>query len=926
MELLIVSFVLACLLTFVGGILGIIAFARIGTVHRELRRLKSRLADLEGRSSGEEEDAAEQGAARPSAEKGSGIQPEERPTEPRPASATLQTPAASETFTQGAEPDGSDPADTSRSGAGRQVPPPRATSRAPGRQGPPAIVQALQRNWMAWLGGFCIALAGVFLGKYSIERGLVGPGLRIALGIGTGLTLHGLAGWLRLKKGSHPSLAALAGGGSITLFATLLAALHLYQMFSATLVFVLLALVALATMWLAISHGPLLAVIGMLGAYAVPVLVSTGSGNMLAALVYALIITASVLLLARVVRISWLWWGAVSGALGWWCLSLTSTQVDGLRGLYLTLVAYLLLAICSGNWRLLQSRSRDDLPSAGVSVDDSSVDDSARAAEDPSTSESRRAVPPRAPIGEVGLPLALFGIVIAQLLSILQSGWLPHWPAYLALPALLLMVSLRQPRFLAHIWILLLGSYSAVIAQLASFPQLEIGWVNAPLESHAELFYSLLSLSLLYLVAAMLGYRRGEGRAWWASVLSMTPVLSCLCAFLSAPEAATQLNWTLLFAVLAAIQMAIAVTATRRMNARWLGIWQFIAGHCGYALAVAVAFEAATLTLALAAQVLSLAWLIKRFDVDALGWLLKLVALLVVVRLTLNPWLVDYPDLWHWPLWTYGGATLLCWLSTRLLADNPQLRQWTEVASLHLAVLTIWAEARYLLHDGRVFFADYSFTEATLYIGLAGALSLIYHWRSRINTGLARWYQAYSVLLLVFALLNYLGILLNLANSESWAVVAIGPQPVFNPLTLALGLPILLGLLFARFYQGAKKAALLAVGVACFIFASFQVRHLWQGTASLETSTSAGELYTYSAVWLLMAVASMLLGGMRQWQGLYRGGLVMLSVVIVKIFLIDLSDLDGLLRVASFMGLGLALVGISFLHQRLKPTAGTREI
>ncbi len=142
-------------------------------------------------------------------------------------------------------------------------------------------------------------------------------------------------------------------------------------------------------------------------------------------------------------------------------------------------------------------------------------------------------------------------------------------------------------------------------------------------------------------------------------------------------------------------------------------------------------------------------------------------------------------------------------------------------------------------------------------------------------------------------------------------------------LTLALGLPIVLGLLFARFWQGAKKPAALVVGIASFIFVSFQVRHLWQGTVTLNTGTSAGELYTYSAVWLLMAVGAMVLAGMRHWPNLYRGGLVMLAVVILKIFLIDLSDLDGLLRVASFMGLGLALVGISFLHQRIKPGART---
>ncbi len=907
MEALVVLFLLACLLTFVGGILGLVAFARIGTISREVQVLKARVAELTRAPISASEGVAEPGDARTAAEDESRQQTDDRPAAAAQPKSTARAPS-----TQSPRIDDSGPA---RAGSGQAGQAPTSAAAkpavAPRRFEKPVFIQALQRNWMAWLGGFCIALAGIFLGKYSIEQGLLGPGLRIALGISTGLVLHGLAVWLRLKKGGHPSLAAMAGGGSITLFATLLAALHFYQMFSPTLVFVLLALVALATMWLALSHGPLLAIIGMLGAYAVPALVSTGSGNLLAALIYALIITVSVLLLARVVRMSWLWWGAVLGALGWWWLSLTCTQVDGLRGPYLTLLAYLLMSVCSGNWRLLQPQTGDDPPPV----------DSAHAAPDSPTSNSSARNSSRHAVGEVGLSTALFGIVLAQLVSLLQSGWAAHWPAFLALPALLLFASLRQPRWLAPIWILLLGTQACVVSQFASFPQLDIGWNNAQLDSYAELFYSLLSLSLLVLVTTLYGYRLGERRAWWASLLAMTPVLSLLCAFLSAPQAATQINWALLFAVLAALQMAIAVTLTHQKRERWLGIWHFIAGHCGYALAMAVAFEATTLTLALAAQVLSLAWLIKRFDVSALGWLLKLVVLLVVVRLTVNPWLVDYPAIWHWPLWTYGGATLLCWLSSRQLVDYPGLRQWTEIASLHLVVLTIWAESRYLLYDGQVFFVDYTFTEATLYIGLAGALSLVYHQRARISSSLKRWYQAYSFLLLVFALLNYLAVLLNLFYSENWAVDAIGTRPVFNLLTLSLGLPILLSLLFARYFAGAKPMASLAAGVTSFIFISFQVRHLWQGTVSLETSTSAGELYTYSVVWLLMAVAAMLLGGMRQWQNLYRGGLVMLSVVILKIFLVDLSDLDGLFRVASFMGLGLALVGISFLHQKLKPGA-----
>ena len=37
---------------------------------------------------------------------------------------------------------------------------------------------------------------------------------------------------------------------------------------------------------------------------------------------------------------------------------------------------------------------------------------------------------------------------------------------------------------------------------------------------------------------------------------------------------------------------------------------------------------------------------------------------------------------------------------------------------------------------------------------------------------------------------------------------------------------------------------------------------------------------------------------------------------VAKVFLIDMGSLDGLYRVASFLGLGLSLVGIGYLYQR----------
>jgi len=162
-------------------------------------------------------------------------------------------------------------------------------------------------QWMVWLGGICVGLAGIFLVHYSVEQGYLGPRARIVLGLLSGLLLHGAAEWWRRRSERHyPSMAALAGGASIILFAVLLASHHLYQLWSPLVVFAGLALVALGTMWLALWQGPILAILGILGAYLVPLLVTTGSDNISGAMIYSLIISASAFLLMRWVYRSWL--------------------------------------------------------------------------------------------------------------------------------------------------------------------------------------------------------------------------------------------------------------------------------------------------------------------------------------------------------------------------------------------------------------------------------------------------------------------------------------------------------------------------------------------------------------------------------------------------------------------------------------------
>jgi uncharacterized membrane protein len=130
------------------------------------------------------------------------------------------------------------------------------------------LFTSVQDNWMIWLGGICLGLAGIFLVKYSIDAGLLGPTQRIILACITGILLHGLAEWLRRRTDeSHHAFGGLAGGASIILYAAMLAALNLYSLLSPSVVFGILAIVSLLTLLLAFRHGAPLAVLGILGAY-----------------------------------------------------------------------------------------------------------------------------------------------------------------------------------------------------------------------------------------------------------------------------------------------------------------------------------------------------------------------------------------------------------------------------------------------------------------------------------------------------------------------------------------------------------------------------------------------------------------------------------------------------------------------------------
>ena len=767
--------------------------------------------------------------------------------------------------------------------------------------GPPArdFARSLRGvNWMVWLGGVCVAIAGIFMARYSIEQGLLGPTARITFGILTGLTLLATAEWLRRRLGeTSPSFAALAGGGSITLYAVVLAGQQMYALYSPGTAFVVLALIALLTMYLAYLHGPALAAIGILGAYIVPVLVSTGQGNILFALLYSLTVSASALLLLRYVYRSWLWVGFMLGALAWWVLSLGADAADGFHGWYLAVLAYLILAVPQLDWKLQCAdialpRDRDFFKAYWSSFGAS------------------------APLG-----LSLLLLVVAQALSLfVTANYSLAGLSWMPLAALLLISGGRRDGLEFFPWILLVLQLLAMVLPALGFANGGLQVSHLAPEQQTDVYLFLFVSAVLFSGLALLNYTRAQRQLPWASLAVMAPVLALAVAYFLSSRFIVSWYWAAAALPIGLVYLSLAVNTVQKRDPDNLIVWLFFGGHAGLSLALVMVLRDASLTLAIALQLVSLAWIIQRFSVAGLSWIFKGLVTIVIIRLTLNPWLTSYPDDVHWSLWTFGGSTLCCVLAWRLLRPFAAIARWAEGAALHLLVLTLLAETRYWLSDGDMFGAAISSTEVALYMALAGALSVVYRIRAGASANLKRVYNLYARLLYGGAFLCYLTIATHTLESSLWVWAEIGTTPIFNLLLLFFALPVVLALLNYRVHEGRfRSAALYFAGVAGFVCVSLEITHLWQGEIRLDNGYSSGELYTYSAVWLVLAMAAMLAGLWRYGAGVYKAGLILLGLVVAKLFLWDMSGLEGLLRIASFMGLGLCLLGVAYLNQRLAP-------
>jgi len=115
-------------------------------------------------------------------------------------------------------------------------------------------------------------------------------------------------------------------------------------------------------------------------------------------------------------------------------------------------------------------------------------------------------------------------------------------------------------------------------------------------------------------------------------------------------------------------------------------------------------------------------------------------------------------------------------------------------------------------------------------------------------------------------------------------------------------------------YSSTAAATALALALA---YLSLEIRTLYHGPVLIEGATSDAEQYTYSAVWLLFGVVLLAAGILLRSLTLRIASAAVVMLTVLKVFLIDMSDLTGIYRALSFLGLGVVLIGIGWFYQRL---------
>ena len=790
-------------------------------------------------------------------------------------------------------------------------PPPQPPRGATPQEHVAGLEERFGTRWVVWVGGVALALGGIFLVKYTIEAGLIGPRLRVFLGGLLAAALVTAGEWTRRKEqlSGLPGIptahipSILTAAGTTVAFATIYAAYRLYEFLGPGSAFILLGIVALATLAAALMHGPMLAGLGLVGAYVTPILVAAPTPNYWALYIYLAVVSAAAFCLARMRLWRWLALTAIVFGTLWMLPGLNDARVDWITPhAFHAVVGFALVAALIVSGFLFgpdAARGRIDgvssfalaawLFAAGVLVLASRHD---------------------------GAALITFAVLIVATVVI---AWRTE-AATAAVPIAALFAA-----FIIGQWALDIR-YEQLIAPGGPPGVARQPW-SVDVTPHLVLGAG---FAALFGVAGFLAQGRSNTPTipiLWSAAAVLAPIIILIALYYRISNFERSIPFAGLALLLAALfGIATEILAKRDPRPGLATAGALFAAGTVAALALALTFslEKGWLTVALALMVPGIVWISEQRPFPLLRPIAAALVVLVVVRVGWEPRIVGKEvgatPLFNWLLYGYGVPAAAFWFAGHRLrqrADDLPTRM-VEAGAILFTVLLVFVEIRHFVNDGDVYRRGAPLAELALQVcsGLAMAIGL--EWvRGRTHS------IVHNVGALVIAGLTLVAIVfgLGLDQNPMFTGAPVG-GPFFNLILLGYGMPAVLAIALALYARGVRPMAYRAVAAATSVglalgYLSLQVRRLFHGPVLTAGPFTDAEGYTYSAVWLVFGVVLLIAGIFLRSQPARIASALVTTLTILKVFLFDMRDLTGIYRALSLIGLGLVLMGIGWLYQRL---------
>ncbi len=770
----------------------------------------------------------------------------------------------------------------------------------------------LQKNWFYAVAAVSFAFAGVFLVQYGVENGVLTPAMRVVAAMVLGAVLIGGGEYIRRRSagdegGSFVFLpSVLSGAGLVALFAAILAARMMYGLIGPQTGFAGLALTGVLAIVLGWYYGPLLAIVGVFGAIAAPFLVGGDSAATDWLYLYFAGIAVVALSIDSVKRWAWLSALGLIGTYGAALLVLVASQDVVFADLFALIVAAAAIMIPV---RSLKPRHGGAMVTQTSSV---LVDGK------PTLPE----FPTRVGAGAFAASVLMFGWGYA---GVPDGFWL-------TLGGLVVMVGaaglwLRHAPALGDLVFAPLAMLPVLVMAESAFDgPVYAGWVQASVRDTLDFAPPTAAIILggALAISMLLAWRSRNGAPYplflAGSAAAFAPLVAAILEVFWNPAGVLGAGvWAVYLAGVAAVMTGLAGWFSGRDGAARTRTALFaVSAMAMLAFIAVVVLGDVTLTLVLGVLAAAAAWLGRRFGLALMDRYVQAAILALTWRLVVDPgiwWSLD-ADLWRVVLANAGAVALLV---LARFVQRPGARRGVVV----MQESAVWSLGGIFasLMVAR-YFDSFGVDDLYLYMSVFAVVWLIasagqLH-RLRAGEELRRTRRVLATLYGIAglgAMVVAAGMLNPLFDGNG---LVYGPY-LLDSLAAAYALPALVtGIVAVRFTHLPQFLRRAAGGVAAALGALYlglEIRRWWQGDTLSVAGVRAGELYTYTVAMLAVAVILLVLAVLRRAPVLRRLMLVAVGLTVAKVYLIDMSGLDGLLRVAAFLIIGLVVGAMAWVNR-----------